>query len=242
MLLARASYHELFMLALGLAVAGFVLCLTIRDPGTFGSTGRSTAHEGPLAVPRSVLSTGAQRNLMTVWIAAFAFFVGVTALFTFMKTFVAAVAAGSVGTFFGTYAGIAVALRIGAGRLPDRVGARRMLGLAMSLYAVGLVVLSAAQTTAVIIAAGLLCGAGHAFAFPVLFSLVIERARPQERGAAAAFFTGLDWLALFVAGPLVGAVIERAGYSTTFAGLAVVLWAGVATFYALDHRRSLATP
>ena len=82
--------------------------------------------------------------------------------------------------------------------------------------------------------AGLLCGAGHGYAFPVLFSLVVERARPQERGAAAAFFTTLDWLALLAAGPVAGYVIEQAGYGVTFLGLAVLLTVGMAVFYLID--------
>jgi MFS family permease len=141
-----------------------------------------------------------------------------------------------VATFFGAYAAIAAGLRIGAGWLPDRLGTRRMLGLALSAYAAGFLVLSGADNTAAVVAAGLLCGAGHGYTFPTLFSLVVERARPEERGAAAAFFTSLDWLALLVAGPVVGYAIERTGYGSTFFGLAIFLVVGLGAFYALDRR------
>jgi predicted MFS family arabinose efflux permease len=226
--LTYATYRELFIIAFILVALGSCLCLLLRDRSTVSD------HEHPPA--RSVLVTAAQRNLVSVWLAAFAFFVGVATLFSFMKTFMATTATGRVGNFFMAYAGIAVALRVFAGWLPDRVGLRRLLGIAMFWYAAGLVVLSTGGTAAAVVIAGLLCGAGHGYTFPVLFSLVVERARPQERGAAAAFFTTLDWLALLVAGPVVGYVIERTGYSRAFVGLAAFLAIGIVIFYLLDHR------
>ena len=63
-----------------------------------------------------------------------------------------------------------------------------------------------------------------------------------ERGAAAAFFTMLDWLALLVAGPVVGYLIERTGYGATFMSLALVIAMGIAVFYSLDRRGRSAEP
>jgi MFS family permease len=227
LVLAAATYRELFVLSLTLAALGLLLCLPLRD---------HPHHGDGQTPPRHVLVTAAQRNLLSVWVAALTFFAGVAALFSFMKTFVLATGAGQVGAFFGAYAGVAITLRIFAGRWPDRLGPRRMLGIAMSVYAFGLIVLSLSASAGTVLMAGLLCGAGHGFAFPVLFSLVIERARPQERGAAAAFFTTLDWVALLAAGPVVGYIIERAGYGATFFGLAVFIAMGMAVFYSLDRR------
>ena len=231
LLLANATYRELFLLSLALTGAGLLLCLALRD------SPRAADNQTP---PRHVLITAAQGNLLSVWVAALTFFAGVASLFSFMKTFVLATGAGHVGAFFGAYAGVAVALRVFAGWLPDRLGPRRVLGIAMSMYALGLIVLSLKPSAATVVMAGLFCGAGHGYAFPVLFSLVVERARPQERGAAAAFFTTLDWLALLAAGPVVGYVIERAGYGATFLGLAVFIAMGMAVFYSLDRRGTAA--
>jgi predicted MFS family arabinose efflux permease len=229
-ILAYATYRELFIVSVALAVAGLILCLPLRDPPRAAGAERLP--------PRHLLVTAGERNLLPVWLAALAFFAGIAALFTFMKTFVSATGAGTVGGFFGPYAAVAVALRIFTGWLPDRIGPRRLLGGAMSFFAAGLIVLSAAHTPSAVLLAGLLCGAGHAYTFPVLFSLVIERARPQERGSAAAFFTMLDWLALLGAGPLVGYLIERTGYDATFLTLAAFVALGIAAFYWLDQRNS----
>ena len=226
-ILAHATYRELFLGALGFAVLGLILCLPLRDV--------RPVHSETTVPPRSVLVTAAQRNLLPVWLAAFTFFVGVVALFSFMKTFVTTTGMGSVGAFFSGYTAIAVALRIFLGRLPDRLGARRMLGFAMSSYAAGLGALSLAQGPWHVVAAGLLCGAGHGYTFPVLLSLVVARARAQERGAATSFFMALDWMGLLLAGPLVGYVIEHAGYGTAFMGVALLLALGIVLFYGLDR-------
>jgi MFS family permease len=176
-----------------------------------------------------------QRNLLPVWLTAFTFFVGVAAIFSFMKTFETTTGTGSVGAFFSGYAAIAVALRIFLGWLPDRLGARRMLRIAMSSYVAGLGALSVAQAPWQVVAAGILCGAGHGYTFPVLLSLVVARARTRERGSATAFFMALDWLALLFAGPVVGYTIEHGGYGAAFIGLALLLVVGLGVFYALDR-------
>ena len=227
LILAHATYRELFLVAFGSATLGLMLCLALPD----------VRHEHSASVPpRSAAATAFQRDLLPVWMAAFTFFVGVAALFTFMKTFVSTTGTGSVGAFFSGYAGIAVVLRIFLGWLPDRLGAHRTLGIAMSSYGVGLAVLSLAHAPWHVLVAGLLCGAGHGYTFPVLLSLVVARARAQERGAATAFFMALDWMALLLAGPTVGYVIERWGYRPAYIGQAFLLVIGIALFYGLDRR------
>jgi MFS family permease len=226
-ILAYTTYRGLFLCALVLAALGLTLCIPLRDMPSSDSEQRELA--------RHVLATTVQRNLLPVWLAALAFFVAVAALFAFMKTFVTTTGAGSVGAFFGAYAVVAVALRAFAGRLPKRLGTRRTLGVAMSCYTAGLGVLSRADTPGHVMAAGLLCGAGHGYTFPVLLSLVVARARSAERGAATAFFTTLDWLGLLMAGPVVGFAIERMGYRTAFMGLALLLVVGMGFFYGLDR-------
>jgi len=226
-ILAYANYRALFFGALGCSVLGLILCLRIRDVGLGAvDTGRPS---------RGIFAAAIQTNLLPVWYAAFAFFVSLGALFFFLKTFIAAANIGSVGGFFGVYASIAIGLRLFLGWLPDRLGTRRMLGIAMSSYALGFIVLVFAQTPMQILTAGLLCGIGHGYTYPVLFNLVVERAGLRERGAAMAFYTAVDWLGLLVAGPAVGYAIEFLGYSVSFFGIAVVIFLGITIFYRFDH-------
>lgn len=225
-ILAATSYRDLFLAALVFVVLGLLLCLSLHDVGLTHAEGSRPS--------RGIFAAALQPNLVPVWCAAFAFFVALGALFFFLKTFVSATHVGSVGGFFTVYAAIAMVLRFFFGWLPDRIGTRRMLGVALLSYALGFVALSLARAPIDVVVAGLLCGIGHGYGYPVLFSLVVERAAPRERGAAMAFFTAVDWLGLLVAGPTVGYVIDRGGYHAAFVMIALTLVVGIGTFYRLD--------
>jgi len=228
-ILAYATFREVFLGALGFSVLGLILCLRLRDVPSV-----RTEHA---IRPRSILRTAADRDLVPVWLAAFTFFVGVVVVFTFVKTFTVTTGLGSMGSFFGAYATTAVLLRIFLGWLPDRVGARYMVGASMSCYACGFVMLSLADTSVHVLAAGFLFGAGHGYTFPVLLSLVVTRSPARERGAATAFFMALDWLGLLLAGPVVGYVIERTGYGRSFMAVGLTVAVGTGVFYVLDRGR-----
>jgi MFS family permease len=230
-ILAHATFRAVFSVALGCGVLGLILCLPLRDVPPVRA-------EQPVR-PRSILHTATDRDLVSVWLAAFTFFVGVVVVFTFVKTFTVTTGLGSMGSFFGAYATTAVVLRIFLGWLPDRVGARYMVGAAMSCYAFGFVVLSLADTSAHVLAAGLLFGTGHGYTFPVLLSLVVTRSPARERGAATAFFMALDWLGLLVAGPVVGYTIEQMGYGRSFLGVGLAVGFGTGMFYLLDRGRGV---
>ena len=92
-------------------------------------------------------------------------------------------------------------------------------------------VLAQAGSATDVLVAGALCGAGHGYAFPIMYGMVVGRAREAERGAAMATYTAMFDVGLLVGGPAFGAIIGLAGYRTMFlaaAGLVVVGAAGYA--------------
>ncbi|MFL6621531.1 MAG: MFS transporter [Sulfurifustis sp.] len=226
-ILAYADYRALFLGALGFAALGLLFSLPLRDV--------RIVHDDVAHPSRGIGAVATQSTLLPIWFAAAAFFISLGALFTFMKTFVATREIGTVGGFFTAYAAVAVLLRVFLGWLPDRIGVKRMFGIAMFCEALGFVVLALAQTPVYVLAAGVLCGIGHGYTYPVLFSLVVERAKSRQRGSAMAFYITIDWLGLLLAGPIVGNLIERAGYTAAFAALALLLIAGSALFYVVDR-------
>ena len=194
-ILAHLSYHAMFAVALSCGLAGLCAAWPLREVQEPVMKGQ------PGVAPRSVLATLAQRELLPIWIAAFAFFFAMASLLAFFKTYVLATGHGTVGQFFMVYAAIALALRVFLGWLPDRVGLRRMVLPALGCYALGTIVLANAQGSAAVLLAALLCGIGHSYGYPVFFSLVVTRARPIERGAAMTTYTCCDWAGFLVSGP-----------------------------------------
>ena len=171
-----------------------------------------------------------RRELLPIWAVATSFSFALTGYFTFLRTYVDETGIGSVGLFFACYAGTAIALRFAFAWLPERVGPKRVLYPAFALLVAGFFVLSRSGSTMDIAVAGLLCGAGHSYTFPILMGLTVDRATEAGRGSAVAFFTALFDVGTLLGGPALGLVIELSGYSTMFFGTGLFLAAAVAGF------------
>lgn len=226
-LIPRHGYEALFLCSLGLAVASLLCSLPLRDlPRRAVATGRPLGFRAALG----------QRDLLPLWFMGAAFSVALTAFFVFIKTFVGSTGIGTVGGFFTAYTASALVLRALFGWLPDRVGPKRVLVPALLALVAGFFALARAQDASAVHVAGLLCGIGHGYAFPILFGLVVTRAPDDNRGASMAIFTALFDLGLLVGGPLLGALIERAGYPATFRSAGVFMLLSLAGFLLWERR------
>ncbi|HWM86998.1 MAG TPA: MFS transporter [Kofleriaceae bacterium] len=224
-LLARGGYGDLFGASFVFSLVALLLSLPMYDPPRAG---------GP--PPRGIAAAIAQRDLVPLWLAGGVFATALAAHFTFLKTFVIDRGAGSVGLFFTAYSAAAIALRISLGRLPERIGPKRALLPALGAMAVGQILLAFASSSAMVAVAGVLCGLGHGFAFPILLGMVVSRARPSERGAALAIYTALFDAGILAGGPLLGLVISTAGYAAMFSTAAGLVAVSAIILIAWDRR------
>ena len=217
----RHGYRALFVTSLVLAVVSLLCSLPLRDlPRRRVATGHPLGFRAALG----------QRDLLPLWFMGTIFSVALTAFFVFIKTFVDASGIGTVGGFFTAYTAAALVLRAFFGWLPDRLGPKRVLVPALLALAVGFLALARAESASDVALAGLLCGIGHGYTFPILFGLVVSRAPEDNRGAAMAIFTALFDLGLLLGGPLLGALIERAGYTPMFYTGAALTTVGLGIF------------
>ncbi|NNC91016.1 MAG: MFS transporter [Acidimicrobiia bacterium] len=235
-ILNRWDFDVFFIVAVGFALASLLLSLPLHD----------APHLSEQPPARGFLASITGIHLLPLWWITFVFSFVLTAYFTFLKTFVNETGVGSVGLFFAFYAGTAVALRLTFGWVPDRVGPKRALGPAMLFLAAGLVVLSGATTDSAVAVAGILCGVGHGYTFPILYALTVTRARIAERGAAMAVYTGLFDVGTLIGGPVLGLAIRWFSYQTMFLSTAVFVVAGLGLFALWDRetmrRPSVASP
>ena len=226
--LSLAGYDALFAVAAGFGVAALATALPLTD------------HPETLKSPRppgSGFRAGlVQRDLLPLWWITTVFAFAMAAAFTFLKLYVEEVGFGTVGSFLTPYTLVAIALRIFFGALPDQVGPKRVLFPALLAQAAGFLVLAQATTAEHVLLAGLLCGIGHGYAFPILFALVVSRADPSMRGTAMAIYTGLFDLGILLGGPGLGVVIERFGYPVMYEMTAAIAVLGAVSFAAWDRR------
>lgn len=225
LVLASGTYADLFVVAAALAAVALLVSVPIPE-----------TRPDDAAVARGFFHSARQPDLLPVWLVGLGFAIALSSYFAFLKTFVLDTGIGSVGTFFTAYAITAIVERVLLGWVPDRLGPKRTLLPSLLTLAAGLGALGSSTGPATLALAGVLCGAGHGFAFPVLSGLVVSRARPAERGAAISAFTALFDLGLLVGGPSLGLVVELAGHRWMFvvaAAVPLVAWAG---FAAWDRR------
>lgn len=231
-LLGFGDYDLVFTVALGFATASLLACLPLAEP----------AVDGGVRVSHPMSVTLRRHSLRPLWWLTLVFGVAITSYFTFIKTYIEKTDAGTVSGFFGAYATIAIALRLVAGWLPDRYGANRVLHPSLGLLATGMVVLALFPNPAGVIVAGSLCGAGHAYVFPILYSMVVTRALPAERGTAMAIYTGLFDVGTLAGSPALGLVIAAGGYATMFASAAAMVVAGMIVFVRWDRPHGADAP
>lgn len=227
-ILNRGDFDALFLASFGLALLALLLSLPLRDLSR--ESGEQEASRGFWAALR-------QRDLLPLWLVTGAFALAVAAIFAFVKRFVDDTGLATVGSFFSAYAGVAILVRMFLGWLPDRLGPKRVLYPALTAMVLGFALLASAHSVFQVLAAGTLFGVGHGYAFPVLFGIVVTRARRADRGSAMGIFTALFDLGAVVGGPLTGALITAAGFGAGFGAAGAIVALGGIAFFLWDGRR-----
>ncbi|MDX1689502.1 MAG: MFS transporter [Acidimicrobiia bacterium] len=209
---ARWGYDELFLTATLFATVSLLLSLPVRDVAV------DIVDDGEGSP--SFFSALRRRSLRPLWWITLVFSVALTGYFAFLRTYVDQTGVGSVGGFFAAYAATAIGLRVTAGWLPDRYGQKTILYPALVVFAAGFLALGTASSMTAVAVAGVLCGAGHAFLFPIAYALIVERSRPSELGSAVSIFTGLFDVGTLIGSPLLGLIIGLGGYTAMFVAAA----------------------
>jgi len=234
-ILAHLDYTALFQVAVGFAALALLASLPLRDAVAGGS-------DTDTEPPRGFIAAMRQRDLLPLWWITLIFFVALSAIFIFLKTFVMTRGVGSVGSFFTAYTGVAIALRVFFGWVPDRLGPIRVLIPSVIALAVGTFALAMAESSRAVSIAGALCGLGHGYAFPILSGLVVGRARERDRGSAVAIYTGIADVGAVIGGPLFGLVLNHSSYAVLYSLVSAILIAGLIAFLPWDARVQRSVP
>ncbi len=230
LLLAWGDFDLLFRTAATISILSWMLVwLVPRQP--------NSAAGGPR---RGFFAALGQRNLLPLWLLTLLFAAGIEALFTFIRTYVDERQIGSVGAFFLVYGGVAIVVRLASSSRLDKLQQLPLVVVSVVAYAAGLIGLGVAGTSVQMGVAAACLGAGHGLLFPILTAQVVTRSRDAERGSAMAIFTSLFDFAVLTAAPVVGVVIDWAGYTTAFVGVGVAVLLGLAVYTAWEH--ALAEP
>jgi len=231
--IARTGYGGFFLVAAAFALVSLALSTLVPDRGA------SAPHAAPGAAARETLRV-LRRGLLRVMGATLLFGAGINAAFFFVAPFTRDLGMVRAAPFFAAYATTTIVLRIFGRRLPDRLGAHPIALPAFGVFALGLAALCLLPSPGVLALAGVACGAGHGFLFPVLNGLAVARTPPRLYGSVVSLYTAaLDGGAV-LGTPLCGAIARAAGYRVMFGTMALASVAGLLLMLA-DRRGVAAT-
>jgi MFS family permease len=229
-LVGRTGYGALFLTAMVLSVAAALTTVGIAEPER--RQGDAPSQRGwrsfilPSAVfPSAVLFT----NALT--------YASVVAL---LPLFAEKAKLGNAGLFFMVFSVVVMVIRGPLGRLSDLRGRVVVVAPGLLVTFVALLVLSQARSMATLLVVAVLYGIGVGAAQPTLMAMTVDRAMPQERGAAMGTFTTAMDLGIGLGSIVWGMAAEALGFRTMYMiaslmGLAGVALLGVGTARRRSH-------
>lgn len=210
---AWAGYTPLFLLSAGLGFAGLVGALWLPAPTP---TAQPLVDSRRGSFWRLLLSPRLRTPTLSLLFVGLAFGV----LSTFVPLFMQEAGVQlNAGLFYTAAAVASFSVRLLTGRASDRYGRGRFITLGLLLYALTMLLLWSAHSTAVFLLAGLLEGGGTGIFLPLMVALVADRSEAHERGRVFSLCVGGFDLGIAIAGPALGFLAEQSGYRGIF-GLA----------------------
>ncbi len=122
------------------------------------------------------------------------------------------------GGLFAAYSLTSVLVRVFGATLPERLGPRRAVTIALGTLGLGLTVLAVVPTVAALWAAAVFVGIGMAFNYPSLLALTVNRASDSDRAWAISSFTMFFEVGSVVGGLVIGGFAQAVGKQTGFFG------------------------
>jgi MFS family permease len=165
----------------------------------------------PLIHPAAVLPG----LVLACGVAAFATFSA------FIPEYSRSVGLSASGGLFAVYALVSLLVRIFGAKLPERLGPRRSVTIALGNVMIGLLILATVPTVPALWVASAFVGLGVAFNYPSLMALTINRATDRDRAAAVSSFTMFFEVGSAVGGLAIGAFAQVVGKQVGFVGGAV---------------------
>lgn len=127
-----------------------------------------------------------------------------------------------VTLFFLCYSACGISIRLGARRVPDRFGRRKVLLMGTVVMGIGMLLFQVvdAQHPFLIVLPALLCGGGHGLMFHTCTSLFLEPFPPEYRGAGSALSLMVLDVGMIGGAPVLGSIAESFGYTAMFVTVA----------------------
>lgn len=213
--LNESEFERAFMVAgsfalLAAAMACFAPARVVSpdDDVTTGESAKASSGWRRFVHPEAVMPG----LVLACGVAAF------TAFVSFIPEYARTVGLPSSGGLFALYALISVLVRIFGAKLPERLGPRRAVTIALGNVMIGLLILATMPIVPALWVAAAFIGVGFAFNYPSLLALTVNRASDRDRAWAVSSFTMFFDVGSAVGGLAIGAFAQVVGKQIGFLG------------------------
>ncbi|MFT7327775.1 MAG: MFS family permease, partial [Ilumatobacter sp.] len=223
-LLDDVNFERTFIAAGGFAILAAAIAIfapaRVESPEDSESTVDSGGHAAPPV--RGLANSGIFKIIHPAAILPGAVLAcgvgGLTTFFLFIPEYSRDNGFANSGLLFLTYALVSLVIRIFGAKLPERLGPRRSVTIALLSMAGGLTVFAAAPNVIGLWAGAFLIGLGAAFNYPSLMALTVNNASDADRASAISSFTMFFEIGSAGSGLLIGGLAQIVGKQLGFLG------------------------
>lgn len=227
-ILESASFDVAWLVAAAAALIAGLIGLGIAEtrPEGLAQGPRRIVHPAALE-PGTILATN-------IWALA--------TFTTFVPLYALALGLSGSRMFFVLHSVVVFSIRLFGARIPDQLGPGKSARAALTLVALGMLVIGAWEHPAGLFGGTILYSIGHSLAFPALMTLAVRGAPASERSSVVATFTAFFDLSFGLGAVSAGAFAALLGYRGSFIASAVVALGGLALLFHRKRRAAALRP
>lgn len=235
LLIVKVGFIVIISCSSVLTVIALILVIFLDVPETEKPV--ESRRRGEHSKPR--LSDFLEPSAMRVSTVSFFAGFGVASVFSFLTPYVQSIDLVTAGElYFLVYAVAMVVTRPFTGRLFDRRGENVVTYPSLALFAVGLVLLSQARTSLMLLMSGILLGIGYGTYVSSTQALVIKLAPTKRMGLATSTFFGMMDFGAGISPTILGLLVSTTGYSGMYLIAALIVLGSLPLYHFLHGRNS----
>jgi MFS family permease len=232
MALQQWGARPLFILSVIVAFCSLITGLIVKH-NTFETPEQTKAH--------SSFSISSLFEASAVPISIVGSFMAVvySALLSFVSIYASEIHLEHIASmFFVVYAVILLASRPFTGKWLDQYGPNVISFPCITLFAIGMFILSQSNGAVTFLLSAGLIGIGWGTLFPTFQTIAIQNAEPRKRGLATATFLSIYDTGIALGSFIVGVIASKMDYSTLYCFFSFYILIGLVLFYFLHTKKS----
>ncbi|WP_243298692.1 MFS transporter [Bacillus litorisediminis] len=183
-----------------------------------------------------------ERPAVKISVVGAFFAIAYSSILAFVSVYASQIGLAKVASyFFVVYAVVLLLSRPFTGKWFDQYGANVIIYPALIIFAIGVFVLSGAESAFIFLLAAALVGLGWGTVFPSLQTIAIQEASPGKSGLATATYLSIFDIGMGLGSFLVGIIGAEIGLNSLYFYSSIYILAGIGLYYLLHGKRKEAS-